>query len=113
MAGAGVPAEGYYLCRYLVAAHHGIIRVHLQDPIVEGRSGQYLLGLKPGDEVPGLTGEAAEIDLELFRGGPGSWTDTSLTLLEKWGPFRLAYAEMLVRMADWRASARSHVEVVQ
>jgi CRISPR-associated endonuclease/helicase Cas3 len=111
MASAGVPAEGFDLCRYLVAAHHGIIRVHLQDPVVEGRSGQYLFGLKPGDTVPGLSGEAAAIDWELFRGGPGSWTDTSLRLLEEWGPFRLAYAEMLVRMADWRASARSHLEV--
>ena len=111
MAEVGVPAEGYDLCRYLVAAHHGIIRVHLQDPIVDGRSGRYLFGLKPGDTIPAIGGEPTAIDWELFRGGPGSWTDTSLTLLEKWGPFRLAYAEMLVRMADWRASARSHLEV--
>ena len=26
-------------------------------------------------------------------------------LLETWGPFRLAFWEALVRLADWRASA--------
>jgi hypothetical protein len=27
-------------------------------------------------------------------------------LLEEFGPFRLAYLEMLVRVADWRASEK-------
>lgn len=113
MLGAGVPEEAYDLCRYLVAAHHGHIRINPQDPTVEGRSGAFLFGLAQGDVVPGLGGDDTTADLAaVFGGGPGSWTDRSLGLLEQWGPFRLAYAEMLVRMADWRASALSHPEVV-
>jgi CRISPR-associated endonuclease/helicase Cas3 len=33
-----------------------------------------------------------------------SWTKTALALLDKYGPFTLAYLETVVRMADWRAS---------
>jgi len=45
--------------------------------------------------------------MELGGGGQGpSWADRMLRLLEERGPFRLAYVEMLVRVADWRASQR-------
>lgn len=112
MAAAGVSPEGYDLCRYLVAAHHGRVRVNPQDPTVDGRSGRYLFGLAQDDRIPSLDGGETVVDLDtLFGGGAGSWTDRSLGLLEHWGPFRLGYAEMLVRMADWRASARTHLEV--
>jgi CRISPR-associated endonuclease/helicase Cas3 len=33
-----------------------------------------------------------------------SWTGTALALVDKYGPFTLAYLETVVRMADWRAS---------
>ena len=33
-----------------------------------------------------------------------SWTGTVGGLLDKYGPFILAYLETVVRMADWRAS---------
>jgi len=36
--------------------------------------------------------------------GP-SWLERSIALLEKYGPFRLAYLESLLRIADWRASS--------
>ena len=45
------------------------------------------------------------VDHGIFRSGPDSWTTNALVLLERLGPFRLAYLETLVRMADWRASA--------
>ncbi len=35
--------------------------------------------------------------------GP-SWSARTHTLLKKHGPFRLAWLEALVRIADWRAS---------
>jgi CRISPR-associated endonuclease/helicase Cas3 len=104
MVAAGVPPEAHDLCRYLVAAHHGRIRV-------DGRSGRFVFGLAQNDSIPSLGDGETVADLDtLFGGGAGSWTDRALQLLERWGPFRLAYAEMLVRMADWRASARTHVE---
>ncbi|WP_036922382.1 CRISPR-associated helicase/endonuclease Cas3 [Propionicicella superfundia] len=112
MTDAGVPEAAHDLCRYLVAAHHGIVRVSPQDPTVEGRSGRTLFGLLQADLIPTVTGGKSSVDLaRVFGGGPGSWTDRSLALLDHWGPFRLAYAEMLVRMADWRASALPHPEV--
>lgn len=111
---AGVPREAFSLCRYLIAAHHGHIRLHPTDPIQDGRSGSFLYGLAEGDPLPRLDGEAPDsVILTSFSGGPGSWSDTTLALLDTWGPFRLAYAELLVRMADWRASAITHLEVVQ
>jgi CRISPR-associated endonuclease/helicase Cas3 len=41
---------------------------------------------------------------ETDQGAP--WADRTQRLLEELGPFRLAYLETLVRIADWRASAR-------
>jgi CRISPR-associated endonuclease/helicase Cas3 len=38
------------------------------------------------------------------KNGP-SWTELAQRLLEEYGPFRLAWLESLVRVADWRASA--------
>lgn len=40
--------------------------------------------------------------------GPGSWTEQAQVLRDRedLGPFRLAYLETLVRVADWRSSAR-------
>ena len=35
-----------------------------------------------------------------------SWTDRSVELLEKYGPFKLAFLEALIRVADWEASAK-------
>jgi CRISPR-associated endonuclease/helicase Cas3 len=46
------------------------------------------------------------VDLDQFGfGGERSWTRTALRLRDHYGPFRLAYLETLVRVADWRASA--------
>ena len=35
-----------------------------------------------------------------------SWTERTRDLLARFGPFRLAWMETLVRLADWRASAK-------
>jgi CRISPR-associated endonuclease/helicase Cas3 len=87
------------LVRYLVLAHHGKLRRRV-DPE------QY--GLKPGrvTATPPMLGQPAGVlteDPTPFV--DGSWTATVDALLARYGPFRLAYLEMLVRMADWRASA--------
>jgi CRISPR-associated endonuclease/helicase Cas3 len=39
-----------------------------------------------------------------------SWTERVLRLRDKLGPFRLAYLEMLLRIADETASARAEKE---
>jgi CRISPR-associated endonuclease/helicase Cas3 len=107
----GVADTDFALCRYLVAAHHGRIRLQPRDPLTEGRDGRALLGVIDGEPLWGSPTAAADstvdtltVDLSPFRGGPDSWSAAALRLLEKFGPFRLAYAETVVRMADWRAS---------
>jgi CRISPR-associated endonuclease/helicase Cas3 len=54
----------------------------------------------------GLAASALTVDLDQFGAGDGhsSWYRTVAGLLERYGPFRLAYLETVVRIADWRAS---------
>jgi CRISPR-associated endonuclease/helicase Cas3 len=96
---------------YLVAAHHGKIRVSVRPEPDEAPS--TLLGVQDGDRTPPVelsTGDrfpAQRLDTAAFRPG-GSWTPHILALRDRddLGPFRLAYLESLVRIADWRSSAR-------
>jgi CRISPR-associated endonuclease/helicase Cas3 len=104
------------LTRYLVLAHHGKLRVQVRDPgdlavLPPGEAGQRtILGLEQGrtTEIPAMLGQPATtltVDLEQFAlGGDRSWTRTVLELLDRYGPFVLAYMETLLRVADWRAS---------
>jgi CRISPR-associated endonuclease/helicase Cas3 len=93
------------LTRYLVLAHHGQLRIRVPDPI-----GMNVLGLEQGavSDIPSLLGEPATtltVDLGQFLAdGERSWTRTALALVDKYGPFTLAYLETVVRIADWRAS---------
>ena len=96
---------------YLVASHHGRIRLSIRRPPEElsvNDRGVTTLGIAPGTELP-------EVDL-------GDWTipETQLTIptghdryerralalrdRPDLGPFRLAFLELVVRCADWRAS---------
>lgn len=106
------------LVRYLVAAHHGRVRLTIrsapgESPAEDGAP--RVLGLEDGDELPGADtplGQLAPCTLSLGpmelgggRGGP-SWTALACNLRDRsdLGPFRLAYLEALIRIADWRAS---------
>jgi CRISPR-associated endonuclease/helicase Cas3 len=95
------------LCRYLVLAHHGRLRTEVADP--ESGSPDVVYGLVHGavTAMPALLGRAAcslTVDLTQFSGADGQWRRTVAGLLARYGPFRLAYLETLVRVADWRAS---------
>jgi CRISPR-associated endonuclease/helicase Cas3 len=100
------------LVRYLVLAHHGKLRVQVREPDRTGEDGKSVLGLRQDEvlETPALLGQPAgtvTVDLDQFGfGGERSWTRTALRLRDHYGPFRLAYLEALVRIADWRASGR-------
>ena len=104
------------LTRFLVLAHHGKLRMHVSDhgnlaisPNGEAMS-RKILGLEQGATggIPPMLGQPATtltVDLGQFYPGSGrSWTGTVGGLLDKYGPFILAYLETVVRMADWRAS---------
>jgi CRISPR-associated endonuclease/helicase Cas3 len=102
------------LTRFLVLAHHGQLRVQVNDPdasvLLPGDPATRILGLEQGavSGVPPLLGQPATtltVDLgQFFPAGEPSWTRTVLALVGKYGPFTLAYLETVVRMADWRAS---------
>jgi CRISPR-associated endonuclease/helicase Cas3 len=108
------------LIAYLIAAHHGKARVTVapipgeQDETRMGVS--QILGVRKGDKVPAVAfcgteaSPAFETSLAMFNVGSEderlTWVDRSTRLRDERGPFVLAYLELLVRLADWRASAR-------
>lgn len=107
----GLAESEFALCQYLVAAHHGRIRLQPRDPMSDGRDGSTLHGLTDGEPLLGEPDDEASVqrvDLSPFRDGDESWSRAAMNLLEKLGPYRLAYTETVVRMADWRASG--HLE---
>lgn len=105
------------LVAYLIAAHHGKVRLSLramptEPPAANGK--RFARGIWEGDILPavvfdGERSEATVLRLALMEIGEGeqgpSWAERTLKLLEQYGPFRLAWLEALVRLADWRASA--------
>jgi CRISPR-associated endonuclease/helicase Cas3 len=105
------------LIAYLILAHHGKVRTSLRAmPTEQAAPGirRFARGVWEGDTLPALDfdGEHSEettLKLALMELGEGtqgpSWTERALRLLEQHGPFRLAWLETLVRLADWRASA--------
>ncbi|WP_277751673.1 type I-G CRISPR-associated helicase/endonuclease Cas3g [Prescottella subtropica] len=100
------------LVRYLVASHHGKARVQIRntDPAVTDTL-VGISGVEPATVLPvlGLPETQSVLDLRPLRpsnpDGTASWEDTVDTLLRRYGVFRLAYFEMLVRVADWTASS--------
>lgn len=105
------------LCAYLIAAHHGKIRLRLRALPTERHppdSRLFARGVWQGDVLPeidlgAVTVPRTILDLDLMQLGDGthgpSWQARTQQLLQQYGPFRLAWLEALVRIADWRASA--------
>jgi CRISPR-associated endonuclease/helicase Cas3 len=104
---------------YLVAAHHGRVRLGfrpLPDEATREKDGRRVaLGVVDGDDmpadtIPGFGLKAVSLSLgPMGIGGGGlrrSWADLAFSLRDRpdLGPFRLGFLEAVVRMADWRAS---------
>jgi len=112
------------LIAYLVAAHHGKVRMNLralpreQAPPQSARTGaRFARGVWEGDELQpvdlggGERWAGGRLTLSVMELGwdettHESWTERTRALLSRFGPFRLAWMEALVRLADWRASAQ-------
>jgi CRISPR-associated endonuclease/helicase Cas3 len=106
------------LIAYLIAAHHGKVRMSLRAmPTEEAKPGikRFARGVWEGDLLPvlefdGERSRECSLKLALMEIGEGeqgpSWTERTLKLLDQYGPFRLSWLETLVRLADWRASAK-------
>ena len=101
------------LIAYLVAAHHGKVRMAIrsvpsENPAPDGAL--FAHGIWDGDRLPEVTLPNGQrlppmtLRLDVMQLGPGSWRELALRLLDEHGPFRLAMLESTVRAADWRAS---------
>lgn len=122
-----IPEEIKNLVAWLVATHHGKIRLSIRSLPEETQpteaSKRFARGVHDGDPLeavnlsggiisPSLTLSLEPMELGLcieppFEGKP-SWTERMLTLrdAEHIGPLRLAYWESLLRAADERASSK-------
>jgi CRISPR-associated endonuclease/helicase Cas3 len=106
------------LVAYLIAAHHGKVRLSIRSVPHEHRPPDserlFARGVWHGDLLPpvdlpdGSRVGPVELDLSPMLLGEGSWLERTLALRDDptIGPFRLAYLEALVRIADWRASEK-------
>jgi CRISPR-associated endonuclease/helicase Cas3 len=115
-------AEEFDLVAYLVASHHGKVRVGLhaapKDQDYRDRDGRGLpiRGIREGDRLPSVElvpGElpVPEVALTLSPAALGlssrtgvSWRERCIGLMERHGPATLAFLEAILRAADVRAS---------
>lgn len=129
--------EDLNLVAYLIAAHHGKVRLSIRSMPNEmrpcaanGRPRRFARGVWDGDELPetalgnGVTAPRVTLSLEPmelglceqppFIGEP-SWIERMIHLRDApgAGPFRMAYLEALLRAADWRASERASSSTTQ
>jgi CRISPR-associated endonuclease/helicase Cas3 len=104
------------LVAYLIAAHHGKVRLSIRAlPDEKGNPDRpdvlFARGIWNEDTlpaIPGLTLRPLTIDMRVMQMGEGeygpSWLARMIALRDRLGPFRLAYLETLLRAADMRTS---------
>ncbi len=110
------------LAAYLAAAHHGRIRLSIRSLPNESRPPEpgrrFARGIWEGETLPaadlggGTHAPATDLTLSFMEMGEDpqtgpSWLARMLKLRDSLGPFRLAFLETLLRIADWRASAHN------
>lgn len=115
-------ADDFDLLAYLVCSHHGKVRMAWHASPADQRANDSQLrlrGVRDGETLPALQlvdgrGQYIELPasrLQLDAAAAGlnpvtgrGWTERVLGLLQRHGPYALAYREALLRAADQRAS---------
>jgi CRISPR-associated endonuclease/helicase Cas3 len=110
------------LIAYLIAAHHGKVRLSLRSLPGETEPPDdrlFARGVWAGDRLPafcfadGQSIQETPLQLDLMRLGEGaqgpSWNTRMRRLLAELGPFQLAWHEALLRIVDWRASRKEQL----
>lgn len=106
---------------YLAAAHHGKVRLNIRsmpgEVMLRNPDARIARGIEAGDKLfaadLGSDIKVAETKLDLtvtelgVKDGCAGWSDRVLDLLEEYGPFQLAYLEMLLRVSDETASRKA------
>lgn len=135
---ATLSADELDLFVYLVAAHHGKVRMSIRSSTDDERTNvpdpcpnemRQARGVRDGDALPtcqipdsdlqtAVVAPAVTLSLDVMELGlssryGASWRERMQSLLERLGPFRLAYLEGLLRAADCRASSDEDQEVTQ
>jgi CRISPR-associated endonuclease/helicase Cas3 len=107
------------LAAYLAAAHHGKVRLSIRslpDEEIPPDSRRFARGVWERDKLPivdlgdGIATQPLVLTLSFMEMGEGphgaSWLERMLRLRNQFGPFRLAWMETLVRVADWRGTKK-------
>jgi CRISPR-associated endonuclease/helicase Cas3 len=109
-------ATEHDIIAYLIAAHHGKVRLSIRAlPNEKGDptrpNSLYARGIWDDDHLPAVPSMGTQpitLNLRLMQMGESdhgpSWLARMIGLRDRLGPFRLAYLETLLRAADMRAS---------
>jgi CRISPR-associated endonuclease/helicase Cas3 len=120
--------EDLNVVAFLIAAHHGKVRLSIRSlpnetrpPLAGGTRKRFARGVWDGDKLPatnlggGVTAPEITLSLEPMElgiceetpfAGQSSWVERMIRVRDTLGPFRLAYLEAVLRAADWRANAK-------
>ena len=109
-------SESTDLIAFLIAAHHGKVRLSLRTwRNDKDKDDRYLLGftVEEPDTLPAMkigneSIPETKIDMSIsgigIRDGKESWISKTSKLVNKYGPFKLAYMEAILRIVDTNAS---------